>query len=401
MLSSIFVSRSALTLFALGTSTAIAAPLQVATLDNLSAERSTVQAPGATAGPVAGPAIINGEAAGHSDYPMSGGLIIDTTLDIPGFGVFPLPDLFICSSTLIAPDVVLTAAHCLDPDALTMGFGESSDTEFYWTTAEDLTAYTGEREQELPEGTVQAVDWVFHPDFSLTALEIGLSDNHDIALVFLSEPVLDIQPAILPTVEEGAALEAGLEVVVVGWGQQIATSGFETPPEGSIQIKQMGESTIAESAAFEFKVGEVESDVRKCHGDSGGPSFAMVGQGTGDDMRLIGVTSHAYDNTDCNETGGVDTRVDFHLAWIDAEMRAACSDGTRVWCDEPGILPTDYFDVGEDAGGGDDGGIEDELDELDEDDGEDGKGSGCSVGTLSAMAFPALMGLGMALRRRE
>jgi MYXO-CTERM domain-containing protein len=55
--------------------------------------------------------------------------------------------------------------------------------------------------------------------------------------------------------------------------------------------------------------------------------------------RLIGVTSHAYDNSDCDEKGGVDTRVDHYLAWIDAEMSARCADGTRSWCDEPGIIP--------------------------------------------------------------
>ena len=40
---------------------------------------------------------------------------------------------------------------------------------------------------------------------------------------------------------------------------------------------------------------------------------------SGDGYRVIGVTSHAYDESDCNETGGVDTRSDYFLDWIEAE----------------------------------------------------------------------------------
>jgi MYXO-CTERM domain-containing protein len=46
--------------------------------------------------------------------------------------------------------------------------------------------------------------------------------------------------------------------------------------------------------------------------------------------------------TDCTETGGVDTRVDHYLDWIDDEMRARCEDGTRVWCETDGIITPDW-----------------------------------------------------------
>ena len=54
-------------------------------------------------------------------------------------------------------------------------------------------------------------------------------------------------------------------------------------------------------------------------------------------MRIVGVTSHAYDTTDCWETGGVDTRVAAYLDWIDEEMRDACESGVREWCEQEGI----------------------------------------------------------------
>ena len=48
--------------------------------------------------------------------------------------------------------------------------------------------------------------------------------------------------------------------------------------------------------------------------------------------------------TDCNETGGVDTRVQFYRDWIESQMVAGCENGVRVWCDEPGILGANYFE---------------------------------------------------------
>ena len=74
-------------------------------------------------------------------------------------------------------------------------------------------------------------------------------------------------------------------------------------------------------------------------------------------MRLIGVTSHAYDASDCDSKGGVDTRLDYYLSWIDLEMSERCEDGSRAWCDVMGIVAAPLPDLadgdtaGEDARG--------------------------------------------------
>jgi uncharacterized protein (TIGR03382 family) len=91
-------------------------------------------------------------------------------------------------------------------------------------------------------------------------------------------------------------------------------------------------------------------------------------------MRLIGVTSRSADFTLCAEKGGYDTRVDAYLDWIDDEMRAACEDGTRVWCEEPGILPASWAE------------------------GEQGKG-GCN--SAPGVLLAGLFSLGFARRRRR
>ena len=350
-------------------------------------------APGGPPGVIHG--IINGEAARVDDYPAAGGLLLNARLEVPGYGVFPYVS-FLCSSTLIAPDVVMLAAHCVDELALTGGQGTITEMEFGWSREADLSGF-GPRVADWPEDNIMVRAWAKHEDFNLYRLRLGLADNHDIALIFLEEPLLDVAPALLPTADEGATLSEGDRVIAVGWGQQTATSGSQAPPRGTFAIKMMGESPISELGPEEMKVGEEREDVRKCHGDSGGPSFFFLPEGeteTDDLMRVVGVTSHAYDSSDCSRTGGVDTRVDHHLDWIDATMRAACDDGTRVWCDEPGILPTTYNDEPE---------VED-TDAVAEGTSEDERkgGLGCASVSGRGWAVAGLIGgLGLALSRRR
>ena len=279
--------------------------------------------------------IINGETGALEDYSMTGGMLMRGII----FG--QQVDTFVCSSTLIAPDVVLLAAHCLDDTAFTFGFGEVEDKELFWTRQADLTSWDGSQQNpELPIDTIAVVDYVIHNDFSMDNFNVGIAQNEDIALLFLETPILDVEHAFLPNDNIGNQLEVGMEVDVVGWGQQIATNQFEAPPAGSYAIKQVGTSYISELGTYEFQVGKNESDVRKCHGDSGGPSFARFGG----ELRVIGVTSHAYDaTTDCFETGGVDTRTDAYLEWIETNMVAYCDSGVRTWCDVAGIVNPSFY----------------------------------------------------------
>ena len=273
--------------------------------------------------------IINGDSVSQSTYPETGGLLVGATISFDGFEYeFKM---LMCSATLIAPDVVLLAAHCVDFDYFEAMAGlELSEVEVVFSRQSDLSAYTG-MPQEWPSDAVFAWDAVSHEGFSMDAIGMGLSENDDIGLLFLEEAIDDVSPAVVVTSDEADAIVEGAVVDIVGWGQQTSD---QTPPTGTVGIKMGGQSVIGEVADFEFQVGPNDSDVRKCHGDSGGPTFMEIDGG----VRIIGVTSHAYDMTDCRRTGGVDTRVDYYLDWIDNEMRARCESGERVWCDEEGIL---------------------------------------------------------------
>ncbi|MCO4747045.1 MAG: trypsin-like serine protease [Proteobacteria bacterium] len=313
---------------------------------------------------VAAEGIINGQAATIDTWPESGAMVMGvnafgTTIYSAG-----------CSSTLIAPDTVLLAAHCIDPTVYQQQGIDIDATELYFSRQADLSGYT------LPADAVRVKARARHADFNIFGMGLGVSENSDIALLFLDVALTENPLAVLPTAEEAAQVLEGNAVSVVGWGQQTATAQGTQPPAGTVGIKMAGVSHIAELGTYELKVGEVVGDVRKCHGDSGGPSFMEVQTESLETWRQIGVTSHSYDMTDCSQTGGVDTRVDAYLPWIDAQMRGACEDGTRVWCEEPGIIPPEMPEP------------------------EEAKACGCSSSPVGSLGFGLLLTPFLLRRRR-
>lgn len=358
--------------------------------------------------------IINGESATEADYPMTGGVLLDGEVRSGGYA---LP-MLMCSSTLIAPDVVLLAAHCVDMVLFEYYFPGLRDPAFVWTRQADLTAWDGSSEQPLPTDGVLASNWVLHEEYDIYDYGMGITQNHDIALLFLDEPVFDVPHAFPISPAEASQIVKGAQVEVVGWGQQTSDA---MPPPGTYGVKMMGTSDISLVGPWEMQIGANADDVRKCHGDSGGPTFLHVDTTTVESMRVIGVTSHAYDQSDCRRTGGVDTRVDAYLDWIDDQMRAACAAGTRSWCEEEGILYAEDAggdggsqDGGAQDGGAGDGGLADGggtagddtgdgggADPSDDDDEESGLlGCGCSGAAGAPWAFGALLPV-LALRRRR
>ena len=328
-------------------------------------------------------AIINGEGVGTEVHPSAGQLILGGTLE--GQEI-KQP---VCTAVLIAPDVVLTAAHCLSDFSITFGIFELEDMTFWISFEEshgDMLDSSHQGNPPLPESAVEASGFVGHPDFSMTgeAPAPGPGRFDDIGLVFLSEPITSRDHAWLPSAEEDASLEEGQALEIIGYGQQTVGSGnpFEPPDPETTFIRVAGESFINELAEFEMQVGDDPESTRKCHGDSGGPSYAQVPADTIELRRVVGVTSRAYDERDC-EVGGLDTRVGAYLEWIEEEMLKACEDGTRSDCEEPGIPRPPS------------------ADDLDDDSSE----GGCecsSLGREDAGPFSALLilGLGMLCRRR-
>ena len=287
--------------------------------------------------------IINGQRVNTDWFPAAGGLIFDGTVTTGGLLGSPTTTpmrQFSCSSTLIAPDVVLTAAHCVDEFVFSQG-GSWEDPAFYWSRKADLSDVVSPF-SALPDDAIRGSHWATPPEWdanNMADLSLG-GAKYDIALLFLDEPVDDVTPALLTTAEQSANLASGDAVEIVGWGltEPVGLLDSMSAPEPDTFGKKMwGASVLGEVGDYEIQVGDSEDDTRKCKGDSGGPTFMDLNDGSARPYRLIGVTSRSADFTQCQEKGGFDTRVDAYLDWIEEAMVTACEDGLRTACDEPGI----------------------------------------------------------------
>jgi V8-like Glu-specific endopeptidase len=241
-------------------------------------------------------AVIGGSPTPQGLYPATGALM--TAMQ------------FSCTGTLIAPQAVLTAGHCLDPQFL-------GGTIPGFTLALNANAVD-------PEQIHQGLAAHPHPEFSLGAGGI----THDIGVLLLKTPITDVDPATLPTAEEGRALVAGMDLHISGYG-------VTSVNQMDAGVKHHATTYLKEVHATELWVGGSGAP-QNCNGDSGGPAYAdLAGDGS---LRIVGVVSGGPPACD---QGGVDTRVDAYVDWIH-EVVGDCSDGPSCRDgDGDGVLDAD------------------------------------------------------------
>jgi trypsin len=149
----------------------------------------------------------------------------------------------LCTGTLVAPRVALTAAHCLDV------FGEDGQYEVFFGA-------------QLGTGRFALVTAARrHPDYDPATHE------HDLALLRLASPV-DLPPAALPS----APLQpnAAELVRVVGFGTEVV---------GQLATGEKRSGAMSISAVTSTGVTTAPSPSMSCTGDSGGPVFETVNGG--------------------------------------------------------------------------------------------------------------------------
>lgn len=222
-----------------------------------------------------------------------------------------------CTGTLIAPTVVLTAAHCVDPQL-------GGDALVGFTLVHDTTV-------GVPPMTAVARK-LAHEQFDISAeIEPGLGHFFDIGLVVLAAPITDVAPIYLPRPSDGPELLADADLTIVGYGRT-------TNANQDVGVMYDATTKLVSLNEFELQVSHGQDQPQNCHGDSGGPALTELNGHT----RTVGVVSRSFDLQPTCLGGGVDTRVDAYLDWIwtqlpaDVQLTVPCGSGLTDCGDDEG-----------------------------------------------------------------
>lgn len=271
--------------------TSAAAP--AATLRHLPHRRDRVRAPAAQPQKRrAHAAIIGGLEAAAGTFPWMA-FIVDEHA-----GYFDL-----CSGTVVSPNVVLTAGHCVE--------NEETGTV---NAPGDYAVVTGNVDWHGTPRQVSGVSRVIPDAGYLRTFGVG-----DAGLLELSTPTTApaIQLATWPSDEH--VIEGGDLAVVAGWGKTF-------PEEEGLPLQLRWAETVIqrpryceEEAPTFFPSEELcaidppSFSTGTCFGDSGGPLIGPNPEGSG--VVEIGLTSHGYG--ECStERPSVFTRADWVASWV-------------------------------------------------------------------------------------
>jgi len=229
------------------------------------------------------PRIVGGSAATNNEFPFVAALLESGTKETK--------NAQFCGASVIAPNWVMTAAHCV--------MGQKAENIDILIKTNVLDG-SGKR--------IQAKNLFIHDAY--------ISKNQsDMALIELSEKAN--VSAILP-LQPGSGLEgSGKMATVIGWG---LTKEEGNPSEKlmKVDVPIVADTVCGKAYPEQFNAGtEICAGVPQggkdsCQGDSGGPLFVKNNSGQ---TNLVGVVSWGEG---CAEKGkfGVYTQVSAHSDWI-------------------------------------------------------------------------------------
>ncbi len=211
------------------------------------------------------------------------------TTAYPSVGLIGDNTGYFCTGTLIAPQFVLTAAHCAE------GVGNTSGRF------------------QVGSSTYSTSQVFVHPSYNSNL--IGDDNANDIAIYKLSTPVTNVAPSQIyrstPTV--------GQILTLVGFGGG-GTGNSGT--DGSFGTKRVGttpiDSVTPKMIRWTF---DNNTESNTAPGDSGGPAFVTVAGST----FIAGITSGGELASAGIGDNSFDTRVDAFASWIDSIVGSSSS----------------------------------------------------------------------------
>ena len=229
---------------------------------------------------------------------------------------------YFCSGSLIAPDLVVTAAHCV------ADYRPGSLANLEVVAGRTYLNRTSTGESLPVERVLMPLDSEGRRKYRIR----GGAAIWDVALLKLSAPSTVGTPIAIAGASEEASWEPGRLVKTTGWGY---TGGVGGSVSNRLQIANQVilPDGVCERAGFYqpttmICLGGPRGGSSACSGDSGGPLVSPVGDG----WRLIGMTSFG----------------DFYCrGYIPSVDNRTAADPVRKWIREESIAVSGYDPVSE------------------------------------------------------